>query len=169
MDRAVLNSLAFFLVSGPAWSQLPSDETPNHSRIVLGGPVNADLAAGASAIRAGDYDEGIRLTLSGLEDRSVQPRTRALALSNICAAYAAKQEADTAIQYCTESLAISSSNWQAFSNRSYAYWIKGQYAEASIDLDAATALSPLARQVAQIRGMINEATLQPRVTIKDLQ
>jgi hypothetical protein len=43
------------------------------------------------------------------------------------------------------------------------------YAEATFDLDAAAAISPKARQVLQIRGMINEAGLRPRITMEDHQ
>jgi hypothetical protein len=43
------------------------------------------------------------------------------------------------------------------------------YAQATIDLDAAAAISPNAKQVQQIRAMINEAGLQPRVTLEEHQ
>jgi hypothetical protein len=43
------------------------------------------------------------------------------------------------------------------------------FAEASVDLNAAAALSPRAEQVAQIRAMINEATLRPRITLEEHQ
>jgi hypothetical protein len=138
------------------------------SSIVIGGS-NPSLSAGALALLSGDYDEGIRLTLIGLDDRMISQENRASGLSNLCAGYAAKQLADTAIRYCTESLAVRRGNWRAFSNRSYAYWIKGMYSEAKFDLDAASALSPQARQIAQIRGMINEARLVPNIVMEDLQ
>jgi tetratricopeptide (TPR) repeat protein len=166
MDRAILNSLVLLLVAGPAWSQF--NETADN-RIRIGNGVNKELTAGSTAIRAGNYDDGIRLTLRGLEDPDLSVTIRSQALSNVCGAYAAIQQPDTAIRYCTESLGVDSANWRAFSNRSYAYWLKGQYAEAKFDLDAAMALSPRARQVAQIRGMINEATLQPNIRMEDLQ
>ena len=90
-------------------------------------------------------------------------------MSNLCAAYAAKRMPDRAIELCTESLAVSAQNWRAFSNRSYAYWLKGMYAEATVDLDAAAAISPNAKQVQQIRAMINEAGLKPRVILEEHQ
>lgn len=149
-----------------AWAQ---DREPPESRLILGGPVNDDLAAGSVALSAGKYDEGIELTLSGLQDESLRARDRAAGLSNLCAAYAAKQLPDTAVRYCTESLTLNDKNWRAYSNRSYAYWIMGRYSEAQLDLEAATDLNPQARQIAVIRGMINESTLQPNVRMEDLQ
>jgi tetratricopeptide (TPR) repeat protein len=158
--------LATFLAAQPAWTQ--ADDRSAGNRTVLGGG-NRLLADGSMAISAGNYDEGIRLSLRGLEKEETNNQDRAAALSNICAAYAAKHVPDAAIRYCNESLAIDSRNWRAFSNRAYAYWLKGAYAEARFDVDAAAALSPKARQVAQIRGMLNEAGLTPTVTMEDHQ
>jgi hypothetical protein len=45
----------------------------------------------------------------------------------------------------------------------------GRYAEAQEDLDTASGINPQARQIAQIRGMINERTLQPNIVMEDLQ
>jgi len=166
MVRAILKGLAMCLVAGSSSAQL-ENATPDNRTVIGGG--NDLLAAGADAIRAGQYDEGIRLTNLGLERRENPAADRAAALSNLCAAYAAKRMPDRAIELCTESIAVSEHNWRAFSNRSYAYWLKGMYAEATVDLDAAAAISPNARQVEQIRAMINEAGLRPRVTLEEHQ
>ena len=166
MVRAILKGLAMCFVAGSSSAQL-ENATPDNRTVIGGG--NDLLAAGADAIRAGQYDEGIRLTNLGLERRENPAADRAAALSNLCAAYAAKRMPDRAIELCTESIAVSEHNWRAFSNRSYAYWLKGMFAEATIDLDAAAEISPNARQVEQIRAMINEAGLRPRVTLEEHQ
>ena len=132
----------------------------------LVGVENEYLAAGAEALRAKQYDEGIRLTILGLE-RPTQPRDRANALSNLCAAHAAKREPAIAIDYCTQSLEIDSENWHAYSNRAYAYYLSLKFEEADDDLDRALALNPSARQMPQIRGMLNERRLRGRVTTEE--
>jgi tetratricopeptide (TPR) repeat protein len=132
----------------------------------LFGVENEYLAAGAEALMAKQYDEGIRLTLLGLE-RPTQPRERADALSNLCAAHAAKREPAVAIDYCTQSLEIDSDNWRAYSNRAYAYYLTLRFEEADDDLDRALALYPSARQMPQIRGMLNERRLRGRITMED--
>src|SRR5688572_33149627 len=108
MARIVLCGIAGCLVWGPVAGQRPEipelTQEQADSRTVLG-VANEYLAAGAEAIRAGQYDDGIRLTKLGL-NRPASPRDRAAALSNLCAAHAAKREPDTAIGYCTESLDI---------------------------------------------------------------
>jgi tetratricopeptide (TPR) repeat protein len=167
MRRAAAFGFFYFIAVGFAFGQ--SNDQSVDNRVVFGGPVNADLAAGAESIRAGNYDDGIEQTLAGLADASVAGRNRSAALSNLCAAYAAKELPDTAIRFCTESLAINDKNWRAYSNRSFAYWLKGEYSEAQFDLDTASAMSPGARQVAQIRGMINQMRLRPNIVMEELQ
>ena len=137
------------------------------SRTVLG-PANEYLSAGAEAIRVKQYDEGIRLTKLGLE-RPASPRDRSAGLSNLCAAHAARNEPDLAIGYCSESLAIVDANWRAYSNRAYAYYLKRMFDQADADLDVALALNPSAKQMPQIRGMMNERRLRGRVTMEEHQ
>jgi len=109
----------------------------------LFGVENEYLAAGAEALFEKRYDEGIRLTILGLE-RPTSPRDRANAFSNLCAAHAAKREPGIAIDYCTQSIEIESENWRAYSNRAYAYYLSLRFGEADDDLDRALALNPSA-------------------------
>jgi tetratricopeptide (TPR) repeat protein len=162
-----------FLVGAVANAQLDrrngraiTQEQPD-SRTMFG-VSNEYLAAGAEAIRSKQYDDGIRLTKIGLE-RPTSDRDRSAALSNLCAAHAAKKEPDIAIQYCTESLTFNNANWSAYSNRAYAYYLKRMFDEADSDLDVALSLNPNARQMPQIRGMMNERRLRGRVTVEEHQ
>jgi tetratricopeptide (TPR) repeat protein len=170
MVRAIVFGMASLML-GSAFAQrsgIPEiTQQEAQSKTVLG-VVNEYLAAGAEAIRLKEYDEGIRLTKLGL-DRPTSPRDRAAALSNLCAAHAAKKEPDLAIGYCNESLAVNDVNWRAYSNRAYAYYLKRMFDEADADLDAALALNPSARQMPQIRGMMNERRLRGRVTMEEHQ
>ena len=105
MVRIMICGIASCLMLGPAQgqrSQIPElTQEQADSRTVIG-VANEYLAAGAEAIRVKQYDEGIRLTKIGL-DRPASPRDRSAALSNLCAAHAAKNEPDLAIGYCNES------------------------------------------------------------------
>jgi Flp pilus assembly protein TadD len=102
-------------------------------------------------------------------ERNASSRDKAAGLSNLCAAHAAKNEFDRAITRCTESLGINDTNWRAYSNRSYAYYLKGLYVQADADLSVAIGINPAARQIAVIRGMINERTLKPSITMEEHQ
>jgi tetratricopeptide (TPR) repeat protein len=171
MVRVVACGIVSCLVLGPALGQRPGipelTQEQADSRTVLG-VANEYLAAGAEAIRLKEYDEGIRLTKLGLE-RPASPRDRSAALSNLCAAHAAKNEPDAAIGYCTESLTINEANWRAYSNRAYAYYLKRMFEQADADLDVALSLNPSAKQMPQIRGMMNERRLRGRVTMEEHQ
>jgi tetratricopeptide (TPR) repeat protein len=161
MARAQLIGLAIGLVASAAAAQV---EDRAQNRTVIG--MNEFLAAGAEEIRVGKYDEGIRLTNLGLME-APSVAERAAALSNLCAAYAAKGKPDEAIDYCTQSIALKDHNWRAYSNRSYAFYLKGQYKKAHEDLEIAASINPEARQIAKIRGMINERSLMPSVIMED--
>jgi tetratricopeptide (TPR) repeat protein len=144
----------------------PGSGHAQSSRAIVGSG-NEYLSAGAFAMMTGNFAEGVRLTELGLSRYQPPPQDRATALSNLCAGHAALGDPDTAIRLCSESLSLNSRNWRAYNNRSYAYTLKGMFSEAMFDIDAAAALNPSARQVGEIKGMINERTLQPRVLIED--
>jgi tetratricopeptide (TPR) repeat protein len=165
MCRVIVSAAVLCFAAGACFAD---EEPQGDNRILLGGG-NPLLSQGAEAIRFGEYDEGIRLTRLGLERAGTTEQQRAAGLSNLCAAHAAKREPDAAIEYCNQSLSLNPRNWRAYSNRSFAYWLKGMYSEATFDLDTAAALAPDAKQVKQIRGMLNEATLAPRVITEDHQ
>lgn len=162
MGYKLLVGFACTLVAGTVWAQAAD----NRSIIGAG---NEFLSAGSFAIRIGQYDEGIRLTLLGLTRYQPNREDRAAALSNLCAAHAAKGEPDIAIPFCDESIDMNARNWRAYSNLSYAYFLKGMLTEATDSLMLAADISPDAKQVVQIRGMINEVGLRPRVIMEDHQ
>ncbi len=171
MARSLICGIGLCFVAVAAWGQSGQIQDPTRlapsSRTVLG-VSNEYLAAAAEAIRAKQYDDGIRLSKLGL-DVPTPPHDRAAGLSNLCAAHAAKGEVDLAIDACTRSLEIDSGNWRAYNNRSYAYYLKGHYADANRDLVKAIEINPDARQMATIRGLINERTLRPSVIVEEHQ
>lgn len=138
------------------------------SRTVLGSE-NELLSVGSQAMLAGRWEDGIRLTLEGLERPGINEHMRASALSNLCGGYAALQQPDKAIETCTESIELNSRNWRAWSNRSYAYWLKREYDLAGEDLQRAMSINDRARQLGRIRGMLNEVGLEPRILMEDRQ
>lgn len=161
MGRILWAALAASLLTTPC----RGDPEGSATTVTLG--VDEYLLAGADSIRAGQFDDGIRLTLIGLERGGVSARNRAAGLANLCSAYVSKNEPDKAIPYCNESLALNDANWRVFSARSQAYFIKGMYADAAKDNEAAAALAPSAAHVRMIKSLLNERLLQPSVTIEE--
>ena len=97
-------------------SGLDSDTVP---KTVIG-QRNPDLADGARALMAGNAEEGIRLTLRGLEI-AVGEREHEAALSNLCAGYILQAQYRTALQYCDMLLARNDKNWRGYNNRAVVY------------------------------------------------
>jgi tetratricopeptide (TPR) repeat protein len=125
------------------------------------------LAAGEGAIRAGRYDDGIRMMTKALSHGPVGPKDRAMALSSLCAAYVAKDEPDQAIEHCTASLDINTGNWRSYANRSRAYLMLGMYAEAVADHDAAAALNPNSAYVRMMRDMLADHAAREAETLAE--
>ncbi len=171
----IMTMLAALALGRSAVAQTVSDSIRNAdsqktagSNTVLGAD-NQLLSVGSQAMLAGRWEDGIRLTLLGLERPGVTDHMRASALSNLCGGYAALEQVDMAIDYCTQSIELNDRNWRAWSNRSYAYWLMRDYELAGAELERATAINDRARQLFQIRGMLNEAGLVPRITMEDRQ
>ena len=170
MIRGIVFGLILYLTSSVIWGQVAGNMNcmSCRNRTIIGGG-NEFLSAGAFSIRMGQYEEGIRLTELGLTRYQPSQGDRSVAQSNLCAAYAARGEPFVAIDYCTESIRLERRNWRAYNNRAYSYYLLGKLSEATVDLDMAAQINSDARQVLQLRGMINERGLRPRVIMEDHQ
>src|SRR5690606_13287659 len=123
-----LVALAFLLlVAAPVFAAEPAQ-----TMTVLG-PGNPALASGASALEKGDIQEGIRLTLEGLQGPT-DPRERAAGHSNLCAGYALLKRWDEALRHCNAALALDNANWRTFNNRAAVMVGKGNYDLAIQDI-----------------------------------
>ncbi len=159
-----LIALLIFGITSPG--MLIADETPD-SRTVLG-PRNAELADGAQALREGDGEEGVRLTLMGLAAAHGQ-RERQAALANLCAGYLLLDQIDEAIAYCDKALAENDRNWRAYNNRALAYVKLKRFEEAEADIARGQELAPNARSLKVVKGMFLDETqpVSPNIVIDD--
>ncbi len=158
--------IALLFVGIAASNSLLADESPD-SRTVLG-PSNADLADGAQALRDGDGEEGVRLTLKGLA-AAHGPRERQAALANLCAGYLLLDQVDEAIAYCDKALAENDRNWRAYSNRALAYMKLKRFEEAEADIVRGQELAPNAKSLKVVKGMLLDETnpVSPNIVIDD--
>jgi len=132
------------------------------------GPSNLHLHDGANALKAGDVEEGIRLTIIGLQ-QSASARDRQAGKSNLCAGYLMLGQLDTALAYCNEVLSENDQHWHAYSNRALIYVKLERFAEAEEDLKKGEAISPNARTLKAVRGMLLNETdpVSPTIVIDD--
>jgi len=110
------------------------------SKTVIG-QTNPELADGAVALRFGDYERGVELTLAGLA-RPTQPRDRSAGLANLCAGYVGLRQFDLALVRCSQALEIDSNNWRALNNRAAAWLGLGNRAAALADLRKGLSINP---------------------------
>ena len=137
------------------------------SKTILG-PTNPDLHHGAQALLAGNAEEGVRLTLLGVQG-AANSRERITGLSNLCAGYIMLGDFDTALDYCDRVLGENDEHWRTYSNRAVAYIKVGRFEEAEQDLQKAEAISPNARTIKIARAMLLNQTdpVEPVIVIDD--
>ena len=137
------------------------------NRSILG-PGNVPLQDGANALRAGDAEEGIKLTLIGLAQAN-NSRERITANSNLCAGYALLARYELGLKYCNEALAENDQHWRARSNRALIYVKLRRFMDADEDLKVGEKLAPNSNTLQAVRKMYLDATnpVAPSVVIDD--
>ena len=128
------------------------------------GTLNPQLANGAIALDAGRIEEGIQLTLEGLE-LPAAPHDKAAGYANLCAGYALLKQWDEALQHCNTSLSIDKNNWRAFNNRAAIYTAKGQFESAIADIHAGLEMAPKSHTLLESLRIVQEnkrAVSRPR-------
>ncbi len=157
--------LRFIIITGLLLTTFA--QADERTRTVLG-PPNPDLAAGAEALLAGNPEEGVKLTLSGL-GMATNREERLVGFSNLCAGYILLNQQSTALEYCDRALRIRPRHWRSLSNRALIYLQMKNYEKAEEDLRLAESISPNSDKVREVRGMLRDALepVEPEVRVKD--
>jgi tetratricopeptide (TPR) repeat protein len=93
-----------------------ADRLPASQSATILGPTNPWLSEGSQALEAGRFEEGVRLTLAGLE-LPTSAHDQAAGHSNICAGYAALKRWTDALEHCNRALELDNTNWRTYNNR----------------------------------------------------
>ncbi len=143
-----------------------ADEMPDARTII--GPSNIKLADGAQALREGDGEEGVRLTLLGLASAQGQ-RERIVALANLCAGYLLLDQTEEALGYCDRALAENDRNWHVYNNRALVYLRLKRFEEAEDDIVRGQELAPNSKSLKVVKGMFLDETspVLPNIIIDD--
>lgn len=126
--------------------------SPAQSATVIG-PANPLLTAGTDALEMGRYEEGVRLTLAGLE-QPASWQDIAAGHSNVCAGYAALKRWEQALEHCNKALELDRTNWRAFNNRAAVFVGLKQFDLAMTDVNAGLALAPQSGTLQKSREVV---------------
>ena len=161
--------IILFIVSAALYANVCAADSvgTSDSRTVLGS-ANPALTDGAVALRNGDGERGIELTLQGLAVAHGR-RERQAALSNLCAGYILLEKELEAISYCDSALAENDRNWRAYSNRALAYLRLGRFDEAAANIERGQELAPHAHSLKVVKSMLLDVMqpVEPIITIDD--
>jgi tetratricopeptide (TPR) repeat protein len=119
------------------------------------GPTNPLLARGTDALEMRRYEEGVRLTLEGLELPS-SLHEQAAAHSNICAGYAALKRWTEALIHCNRALELDRTNWRTYNNRAAVFVGLKQFELAMTDVNAGLELAPQSATLRKSREVVLE-------------
>jgi tetratricopeptide (TPR) repeat protein len=155
MARAALITVVLAAAVAVNGMVLAADPPPANQSATIVGPINPQLADGATALEAGRVEEGIRLTLEGLK-MPAESRDKAAGYSNLCAGYAMLKQWDEALQHCNTSLSLDAYNWRSFNNRAAVHVGKGQYDKAMADLRAGLEIAPNSRTLLESLRIVQE-------------
>lgn len=136
-----------------AWSQVAAEED---NRTIIG-PRNPPLAEGAEALNAGDAEEGVRLSLRGLELAQGNRELKS-AHSNLCAGYLLMDKPLKALEHCDEAIAIDPKFWRAYNNRALVYLRLDRFEESEADVAKGQALRPSSVKLKETRGLLLDET-----------
>jgi tetratricopeptide (TPR) repeat protein len=149
---SVILLAASIIGAGSAGADEPM--SPAQSATVIG-PTNPLLTAGTDALEMGRYEEGVRLTLAGLE-QPASPRDLAAGHSNVCAGFAALKRWEQALEHCNMALELDRTNWRTFNNRAAVFVGLKQYELAMTDVNAGLELAPQSGTLQKSREVVIE-------------
>jgi len=136
---------------------------------IIGEP-NPNLAEGARQLIAGHDEEGIKLTLLGLQAANGKWEEET-ALSNLCAGYTNLGDYENALMYCDMLLTRNDKGWRAYNSKALIYIATKQYDEAESALQKGEAINAGAHSMKIARALFLDATqpVVPEIEIDDRQ
>jgi len=136
-------------------SGVAAGELPQAQSATVIGPLNQLLSEGAGALEAGRYEEGVRLTLAGLQQPN-NPRDEGAGHSNACAGYAALKRWQEALEHCNRALELDRNNWRTYNNRAAVFTGLKQFELAIADVHKGLALAPYSDTLHKSLEVVNQ-------------
>ena len=102
--------------------------------------------SGVLAYMKGDYSKAAAFNRDALH-QGLKTSHMTVVYSNQCATLGAQGRYDKALEACDKALALTPTNWQAFSNRAAVNWLAGDKLQAKQDIISAKALDSAAPEI----------------------
>lgn len=149
-----------------AAAQVNADEEAAAKTVL--GPRNVYLYDGANALMAGDAEEGVRLTLMGL-NMAQGLREEKVGRANLCAGFMLLGQAETALEHCNWVLELDPYHWRTYNNRALVYLELERFAESEADIEAGQALNPRSEKLKEVKGLYLDKVVpvDEKITIDD--
>jgi len=155
MPRLAHWSTLFAGAALSAQAALAADPTPaSHATTVIG-TMNPLLAEGSEALERGRFEDGIRLTLAGLQEPA-SVHDRAAGHSNICAGYAALKRFAEALDHCNKALELDPRNWRTYNNRAAVFVGLKRFDLAMTDVNAGLEIAPDSATLLKSRDVVRQ-------------
>jgi len=137
------------------------------SKTVIG-PRNIYLHDGATALMAGDAEEGVSLTLKGLEVAQGWYEKK-VAHANLCAGFLLLGQSETALGHCDWVLERDPNHWRTYNNRALVYLHLQRFEESEADIRKGQELNPRSEKLKEVKGMYLDVVepVDEKITIDD--
>ena len=137
------------------------------SKTVIG-PSNIFLYDGANALKAGNADEGVPLTIKGLELAHGQRETK-IGHANLCAGFMMLGQASTALGHCNWVLERDPYHWRTYNNRALVYLKLERFEESEADIRKGQEINPRSETLKEVKGLYLDEVdpVDERITIDD--
>ncbi|MGB5490386.1 MAG: tetratricopeptide repeat protein [Woeseiaceae bacterium] len=147
-----------------ATSPATSDE---ESKTVIG-PDNIYLYDGANALTARNGEDGVRLTLLGLQTAK-NAREEKIGHANLCAGFLLINQPEKALQHCDWVIDRDAMHWRTYNNRALVYLRLERFDEADEDIQMGQSLRPGSRNLKIVKGMYLDETqpVTPNIEIDE--
>ena len=132
------------------------------------GPRNVFLYDGANALRSGDGEEGVRLTLQGLKTAQGR-REEKIAHANLCAGFLLINRLDDALQHCNWVIDADPHHWRTYNNRAIVYLRLKRFEESEADIRKGQELNPRSEKLKEVKGLYLDEVdpVAEKITIDD--
>ena len=157
---------ALLTILSLAWTAAPADEDAASKTVI--GPSNIYLYDGANALKSGDDEDGVRLTLLGLKT-AANRREEKIAHANLCAGFLLLSQYETALEHCNWVIERDPRHWRTYNNRAIVYLSMGRLDESEADIQKGQELNPKSESLKEVKGMYLDEVepVREEITIDD--